>query len=84
MVDAKTHERETMLTLASTASSETKELIKQVLEVSDGTRKLQSIDGVLAIHDVEVDITYTRLLIVSFLIDLAMILAVDSSSFHIP
>ena len=46
LVDAKTHERDTMLTLASTASSETMELIKQVLEVSDGTRKLQSIDEV--------------------------------------
>jgi hypothetical protein len=51
LVDAKTHERETMLTLASTASSETKELIKQVLEVSDGTRKLQSIDDVRAIQE---------------------------------
>ena len=51
LVDAKTHEREAMLTLASTASSETKELVKKVLEVSDGTRKLQSIDEVRAIQE---------------------------------
>lgn len=51
LVDAKTHEREAMLTLASTASSETKALVKKVLEVSDGTRKLQSIDEVRAIQE---------------------------------
>lgn len=51
LVDTKTHERDTMLMLASTASSETKELVKQVLEVSGGTRKLQSIDEVRAIQE---------------------------------
>ncbi|KAL3807454.1 hypothetical protein ACHAXA_002714 [Cyclostephanos tholiformis] len=51
LVDAKDHERETMLKLASTASNETRELVMHVLEVSDGTRKLDSIDDVKSIRD---------------------------------
>ncbi|KAL3763230.1 hypothetical protein ACHAW5_005497 [Stephanodiscus triporus] len=50
LVDARKHERETMLTLASTASAETRELVEKVLEVSAGTRKLQSIDEVRSIQ----------------------------------
>jgi hypothetical protein len=50
LVDARKHERETMLTLASTASVETRELVEKVLEVSAGTRKLQSIDEVRSIQ----------------------------------
>jgi len=50
LVDAKTHEQETMLNIASAASKETNELVKQVLEVSEGKRKLQSIDDVQLIQ----------------------------------
>lgn len=51
LVDARTHERDTMLALASAVSEETRELVKQVLEVSEGTRKLQSVDEVQAVQD---------------------------------
>ena len=47
LVDAKSYEQEQMMNLASAASTETKALVQQVLEVSEGTRKLQSIDDVL-------------------------------------
>mmetsp|Transcript_38588 Transcript_38588/g.81150 ORF Transcript_38588/g.81150 Transcript_38588/m.81150 type:complete len:603 (+) Transcript_38588:211-2019(+) len=50
LVDAKTHERETMLELANAASKETQTLVKQVLEVSDGKRKLQSVEEVQSIQ----------------------------------
>ncbi|KAL3761583.1 hypothetical protein ACHAWU_000070 [Discostella pseudostelligera] len=50
LVDAKTHEQETMLSLASSVSNETKELIQQVLEVSEGKRKLQSVEEVQSIQ----------------------------------
>eukprot|EP01082_Thalassiosira_pseudonana_P006698 g5814.t1 g5814 contig20:220941-222560(+) len=50
LVDAKTHEEKIMLNLASTASTETKELVKQVLEVSSGKRKLQSVNQVQEIQ----------------------------------
>ncbi|KAL7519973.1 hypothetical protein ACHAWX_004725 [Stephanocyclus meneghinianus] len=50
LVDAKTHEREQMIALAAAASKETKQLIQQVLEVSSGKRKLQSIDQVQSIQ----------------------------------
>ncbi|KAL7552364.1 hypothetical protein ACHAWF_015598 [Thalassiosira exigua] len=50
LVDANEHERETMLNLASAASRETEELVKQVLEVSEGKRKLQSTEEVQAIQ----------------------------------
>ncbi|KAL7538229.1 hypothetical protein ACHAXR_010624 [Thalassiosira sp. AJA248-18] len=50
LVDARIHERETMLGLASAASKEAKELVKKVLEVSEGKRKLQSIDEVQSIQ----------------------------------
>jgi len=50
LVDAKTHEQEAMLNLASAASTETKELVQQVLEVSEGKRKLHSIDEVQSIQ----------------------------------
>eukprot|EP00584_Thalassiosira_punctigera_P014470 CAMPEP_0172569240 /NCGR_PEP_ID=MMETSP1067-20121228/122747_1 /TAXON_ID=265564 ORGANISM="Thalassiosira punctigera, Strain Tpunct2005C2" /NCGR_SAMPLE_ID=MMETSP1067 /ASSEMBLY_ACC=CAM_ASM_000444 /LENGTH=431 /DNA_ID=CAMNT_0013361023 /DNA_START=16 /DNA_END=1308 /DNA_ORIENTATION=+ len=39
-----------MLNLASAASTETKELVKQVLEVSEGKRKLQTVDEVQTIQ----------------------------------
>ncbi len=50
LVDAKTHEQQTMLSLASSVSSETKALIQQVLEVSEGKRKLQSVEEVQSIQ----------------------------------
>ena len=50
VVDAKSHEQETMMSLASAASKETKDLVKQVLEVSEGKRKLQSVDEVQSIQ----------------------------------
>jgi len=50
LVDAKSHEQETMLNLASAASKETKELVKQVLEVSEGKRKINSVDEVQTIQ----------------------------------
>ena len=50
LVDAKTHEQETMLSLASSVSKETKELIQQVLEVSEGKRTLHSVDEVQTIQ----------------------------------
>lgn len=50
LVDAKHHEQEQMLTLATAASTETKQLIQQVLEVSSGKRKLESVDQVQSIQ----------------------------------
>ena len=50
LVDAKSHEQETMLNLASAASKETKELVKQVLEVSEGKRKINTVDEVQSIQ----------------------------------
>jgi len=50
LVDAKSHEQETMLNLASAASKETKDLVKQVLEVSEGKRKINSVDEVQSIQ----------------------------------
>jgi hypothetical protein len=50
LVDAKTHEQETMLSLASAVSNETKQLIQQVLEVSVGKRKLHSVEEVQSIQ----------------------------------
>ena len=50
LVDVKAHEQEMMLSLASAASVETKELVKQVLEVSSGKKKLQSVDEVQSIQ----------------------------------
>eukprot|EP00804_Cyclotella_cryptica_P006981 CCRYP_007116-RA/>CCRYP_007116-RA protein AED:0.33 eAED:0.33 QI:0/-1/0/1/-1/1/1/0/570 len=50
LVDAKTHEQEQMIALATAASKETKQLIQQVLEVSSGKRKLQSVDQVQSIQ----------------------------------
>ena len=51
LVDARERERETMLALASAASNETRELVEQVLEVSGGTKRLESIDEVRSIQD---------------------------------
>ena len=51
LVDAKSYEQETMLNLASAASKETNELVKQVLEVSEGKRKLKSVDEVQSIQE---------------------------------
>ena len=50
LVDAKSHEQETMLNIASAASKETKDLVKQVLEVSEGKRKINSVDEVQSIQ----------------------------------
>ena len=50
LVDAKSYEQEQMMNLASAASTETKALVQQVLEVSEGKRKLQSIDDVQSIQ----------------------------------
>jgi hypothetical protein len=50
LVDAKRHEEEQMLSLATTVSKETKQLIQQVLEVSSGKRKLESVDQVQSIQ----------------------------------
>lgn len=50
LVDAKQAEREQMLNLATVASKETKELIQQVLEVSSGKRKLDSVNEVQSIQ----------------------------------
>jgi hypothetical protein len=50
LIDAKVHEEEQMLTLATAASKETKQLIQQVLEVSSGKRKLESINEVQSIQ----------------------------------
>jgi len=56
LVDGKTHERSTMLHLASKTgntsqeSKETKELVQQILEVSDGKRTLKSIEEVQSIQ----------------------------------
>jgi hypothetical protein len=46
LIDAKVHEEEQMLTLATAASIETKQLVQQVLEVSSGKRKLESVNEV--------------------------------------
>ena len=51
LVDARERERETMLSLASAASNETRELVEQVLEVSGGTKRLESIEEVRSIQD---------------------------------
>ena len=50
LVDATTHEREAMLSIASAASEETRELVEKVLEVSAGKRKLQSVDDVQSLQ----------------------------------
>ena len=51
LVDARERERETMLLLASAASDETRELVEQVLGVSGGTKRLESIEEVRSIQD---------------------------------
>ena len=50
LVDAKQHEKEQMINLATAASKETKHLIQQVLEVSSGKRKLDSVNEVQSIQ----------------------------------
>ena len=50
LVDAKKHEEEQMINLATAVSKETKHLIQQVLEVSSGKRKLESVDEVQSIQ----------------------------------
>ena len=50
LVDAKAHEREEMRSSAAAASAATAQLVEQVLEVSDGTRTLHSVDDVRALQ----------------------------------
>jgi hypothetical protein len=51
LVDARDHERETMMHLAGAASSETRDLVAKVLEVSDGTRMLDTVDDVRSMRE---------------------------------
>jgi hypothetical protein len=50
IVDAQSHEHDQMLSMASTVSRETRQLVQTAINVSNGTAKLQSVEDVQSIQ----------------------------------